>query len=212
MTNSHHLCLFSLTSFHPAITICQVIYKGFPISKAPFYIVAQILGGYIGALMTYAINKHEMDQVVLLLRSEGQDAVIFSPSGPAGIIALFPAAGRPYSDMFANEFFGALVIGLVIWANLDSRNIFTSPTNAPWAIGLVYFVVVSTQAAGALALNSARDLGARFACASIWGTECFAPSQYTALAVSSALNYASGEIRNQADHQLLISSSHFPRP
>lgn len=34
---------------------------------------------------------------------------------------------------------------------------------------------------GAVALNTGRDLGARFACGTIWGSECF-PARYTALA------------------------------
>lgn len=167
---------------HPAVTICQVIFKGFPISRAPLYIVAQIFGGYIGALCTIAINRTPIFAYEAGLRAAGESAAIFTSSGPAGIIALFPAAGRTYGDMVTNEIIGAFVIGLVIWANLDSQNIFTSPVNAPWAIGLAYFVVVSSQAPGAIALNTARDVGARFACASVFGRECFQPSRYTALA------------------------------
>lgn len=37
------------------------------------------------------------------------------------------------------------------------------------------------NAYGAVATNTGRDLGARFACGAIWGSECF-PPRYTALA------------------------------
>lgn len=92
----------------PAVTICQVIFKGFPVSRAPLYIVAQIFGGYIGALCTIAINRTPIFAYEAGLRAAGEEAAIFTAAGPAGIIALFPAAGRTYGDMVTNEIIGAV--------------------------------------------------------------------------------------------------------
>lgn len=119
--------------------------------------------------------------IELGFRLKGQEAAIFSSQGPAGIIALFPAAGRSYGTMFANEFFANFVIGLVIWACLDAQNIFVSPTVVPFTIGLAYAVVVWGFITGGIALNTARDLGARLACGALFGSQCF-PPKYTALA------------------------------
>lgn len=167
--------------FHPAITICQVIFKGFPLRKAPLYILAQLVGGFVASLITYACNKEAMGQLELGLRAAGQSAQIFSSAGPAGIIALFPPANRSYGEMFANEFFAAFFIGLVIWACLDGQNIFVSPTVVPYTIGIAFGATIWGWISGGVALNTARDVGARFACGAIYGTECF-PPQYSALA------------------------------
>lgn len=131
--------------------------------------------------MVYAINREPLDLIAAGLRAKGQEATIFSSAGPAGVMALFPAAGRSWGTMFMNEFFGSIFIAIVIWSQLDAQNIFTAPTVAAWTIGLAYFVVVSGFAPGAIALNTARDVGARFACGAIYGKECF-PAKYTALA------------------------------
>lgn len=152
----------SSAHFHTAITLCQVIFKGFPIRKAPFYILAQILGGYAAALCTYLVNRGPILALDAELRAKGEEAVIFSQAGPAGIIALFPAPGRTMADLVTNEIIAALLIGLVIWANLDAQNIFTSPVNAPWAIGLV--VSICGSQSGSLQVKKVWFLNATRAC------------------------------------------------
>lgn len=167
--------------FHPAMTIAQVLFKGFPVRKAPFYIVAQILGAFVASFMIYAMWRTEMMEMTTLLTLGGKRAQVFSPTGPAGIIAVFPTAGRKLGEVFANEFFGDMLLGMVIWSQLDAQNLFGSPHIAPYTIGLGFAVIVWGFSAGTIVTNSARDVGARFACGAIWGSECF-PSRYTALA------------------------------
>lgn len=159
----------------------QVIFKGFPLRKAPLYIIAQLFGGFIAALCVYAANKSAIDEYEELLIASGKyDAVMFTANGPAGILALFPS-DRTYGTMFMSEMIGCFFIGLVIWSQLDAQNIFTSPTVAPFSIGLAFFVVVMNQVPGAIALNTARDVGARFACGALYGRRCFEPARYCAL-------------------------------
>lgn len=167
--------------FHPAFTLAQVIFKGFPARLAPLYIAAQLLGGFVASLMVMACWKDELLGITKLLTAEGKAAEIFTASGPAGAIALFPTPGRSLGSIFANEFFADFLIGLVVWANLDSSNPFTSPQVAPYTIGLIFAVVVWGFSSSNVATNTARDLGARFACGVFWGTECF-PAKYSALA------------------------------
>lgn len=94
-------------------------------------------GGFVAALCTIGANRSPLDLIALKLKAAGMEAQIFSASGPAGVVALFPAQGRTYGEMFFNEFLAALVIAMVIWACLDSQNIFLSPVIAPYTIGLV---------------------------------------------------------------------------
>lgn len=71
---------------------------------------------------------------------------------------------------------------MVIWSQLDSQNIFVNPVSAPYTIGLAFAVAVWGFSTGTIVTNTARDLGARFACGVIWKTsECF-PPKYSALA------------------------------
>ncbi|PWN86782.1 aquaporin-like protein [Acaromyces ingoldii] len=168
--------------FHPAITIAQVIFKGFPLRKAPLYIFAQLVGGFVAALMVYAMYKFEMDSFGAELIAGGKRAQIFTPQGPAGIIAIFNTPGRPLGQVFATEFFADTFIAMVIWSQLDSQNIFVQPASAPFTIGLSFAVAVWGFSTGTIVTNTARDLGARFACGAIYKTsECF-PARYSALA------------------------------
>lgn len=173
--------------------------------KAPLYILAQLTGGFVAGLMVYAINREPLDLIAAGLRAQGKEAAIFSSTGPAGTIALFPAE-RSYGTMFMNEFFGAMFIGLAIWSQLDAQNIFTAPTVAAWTIGMAYFVVVSGFAPGAIALNTARDVGARFACGAIYGSGCF-PAKYSALA---ALTNIPATIFAVAIYTFMFSDSRRP--
>jgi len=167
--------------FHPALTLAQVVFKGFPIRKAPGYIIAQLAGAFVASLMVYAMWRTEMLEMTELLTAAGKRAQVFSPEGPAGILAIFPTAGRNLGEIFANEFFGDMLLAMVIWSQLDAQNVFVVPSTAPYTIGLAFAVIVWGFSAGSIVTNTARDVGARFACGAIWGRECF-PTKYSALA------------------------------
>lgn len=69
------------------------------------YIIAQILGAYIGCALIYAQYK------VLIVECEGAlklagkyDALQFTPSGLAGIFALYALPGSSLGRIFLNEF------------------------------------------------------------------------------------------------------------
>lgn len=68
--------------------------------KAAQYILAQILGGYIAVLCVYGQYKQNIDlvteQIMALAKGDAAAAnpAIFSPFGPAGILALYPAPGQ----------------------------------------------------------------------------------------------------------------------
>lgn len=140
--------------FHPAVTIAQVIFKGFPVWKAGPYIIAQIIGSFVASLMVYASWKTNFVGYTNQLVAAGNSAEIFTPTGPAGILAIFPSPNRTYGEIFANEFFGDLVIALVIWSQLDAQNIFTSPSSAPYTIGLAFGVVVWGWSQGTVVTNT----------------------------------------------------------
>ncbi|TKY86197.1 hypothetical protein EX895_005022 [Sporisorium graminicola] len=166
--------------FHPGVTIAQVVFKGFPVKLAPLYIMAQLVGSTVASLIVIGSWHDELMKITHLLKATGKTAVIFTAEGPAGAIALFPTPGRSMGSIFINEFFADVLVGMIIWANLDAANPFTGPQVAPYTIGLGFAMVVWCFSSSNIAANTARDLGARFACGMFWGSECF-PAKYSAL-------------------------------
>ena len=67
--------------------------------KALQYIVAQILGGFVAVLCVYGQYKQDIDLYTagIMELAAGSvaaaDAEIFSPFGPAGILAIYPTSG-----------------------------------------------------------------------------------------------------------------------
>lgn len=167
--------------FHPAFTIAQVVFKGFPIKLAPLYICAQVVGAMVASLIVVGSWHDELMKITHLLKATGKTATIFTAEGPAGAIALFPTPGRSMGSIFVNEFFANILVGMIVWANLDAANPFTGPQAAPYTIGLGFAVVVWCFSSSNVVANSARDIGARLVCSMFWGSECF-PSRYSALA------------------------------
>jgi glycerol uptake facilitator-like aquaporin len=128
--------------FHPAMTIAQVIFRGFPLKKAPLYILSQTFGAFLASLMVYASCRSSFTAYTAKLVASGHREAIFTPAGPAGTIAIFPSPGRDLAEIFANEFFADFLIALVIWSQLDAQNVFASPAIAPYTIGIAFAVVI----------------------------------------------------------------------
>ncbi|GAA5936349.1 hypothetical protein JCM3775_006474 [Rhodotorula graminis] len=166
----------------PSFTVAFCVFKGFPIRKVPFYIFSQLLGGFLATLAVYGIYNQQFKEVVAALEVV-KPAQIFSPAGPAGILALFPGVGQELRWAFLNEVIANLFLSILVFSVLDLCNFFVALPSAPWTIGLGYFVIIAGFAVNSVSLNAARDVGGRFACAAIYGSKCFtASSGYTALA------------------------------
>ncbi|GAA5852223.1 hypothetical protein JCM9279_006938 [Rhodotorula babjevae] len=166
----------------PSFTVAFFFFKGFPARKVPFYIFSQLLGGFLATLCVYGIYNQQFKEVVTVLEAV-KPAQIFSPAGPAGILALFPGVGQELRWAFLNEVIANLFLSILVFSVLDLCNFFVALPSAPWTIGLGYFVIIAGFAVNSVSLNAARDVGGRFACAAIYGSKCFtASSGYTALA------------------------------
>ncbi|EIM91284.1 aquaporin-like protein [Stereum hirsutum FP-91666 SS1] len=179
------LVICSATSgghLHPAITIVMTLFKGFPPLKAVRYIIAQILGAYVACLIIYLQWKHIIVTVEDALIASGTfDTVMFQPTGPAGIFALYATTGSSLGLILINEFVVDFVIGLTIFACLDPTNFFCPPAAAPWVIAFVYAIAVWGYSPVGLAANPARDIGARLMAITIWGLKA-SGGRYAAIA------------------------------
>jgi len=166
--------------FNPCVTIAFWLLRGFPAKKIPRYIFAQCLGAFIAGIAVWGQYHRELGAITKALKAAGLEAQIFSPSGPAGVIAIFPVPGASMGRVFLNEFIVDFFLGIVIWACLDPANPFVSAASVPFAIGMAYTAMIIGFVPGTIATNSARDFGARCAAAAIYGRGAF-PSPYSAI-------------------------------
>jgi len=168
--------------FNPCVTICLMVFKGFPPLKGIRYIVAQIFGGYIACLLIYVQYKDLIKLVDEGLAAKGLlESLQFTPSGTGGIFALYTLPGANLSRVLLNEFVTDTILSLTIWACIDPTNFFVPPPAVPWVISFAYAIAIWGFAPTSIAANSARDIGGRLAAITIWGTKA-SGGTYAALA------------------------------
>ncbi|GAA5823546.1 hypothetical protein JCM5353_006300 [Sporobolomyces roseus] len=189
----------------PAFTIAFCLFKGFPWRKAPYYIVSQILGAMVGALIVAGIFHDQLALITEELRAVGLGQAVYSAQGPAGLFGLMPAAGQNLGWAFFNEAIGNIFLAILVFSVLDACNFFVTLSSAPFVIGAGYAVVIWGFSINSVALNNSRDLGGRIACSIVYGRQCFtAHSGYTAIA---ALTTFPATIIGAGIQTLLLSDS-----
>ncbi|TDM04141.1 MIP/aquaporin family protein [Macrococcus carouselicus] len=139
----------SITGAHlnPAVSIGLAVDGAFPWSKVPMYILAQMLGAMLGALITWL---HFMPH----FKAETD------PGTKLGVFSTGPAYPN-YMANFTSEIIGTtiLVMGLLF----IGANKFTEGLN-PLIVGaLIIAIGVSLGGTTGYAINPARDLGPRLA-------------------------------------------------
>ncbi|GAA5910359.1 uncharacterized protein JCM6883_002979 [Sporobolomyces salmoneus] len=189
----------------PSFTIAFCLFKGFPVRKVPFYIGAQLCGGFCGALVVAGIFHQQLAQVTDGMRALGLEDAIFSAQGPAGLFGLMPGTGQELRWAFFNEFIGNTFLAILVFSVLDACNFFVSLSTAPFVIGMGYAVIIWAFSINSVALNASRDIGGRMACAVVYGSKCFtAYPGYTAIA---ALTTFPATLFGVAIQTLLLSDS-----
>jgi MIP family channel proteins len=158
--------------FNPAITICFAIWQGFPWKKVPHYIMSQIFGAFVAALILAGCYWPE----IRALRDAdiAQHGTAVFNGGAASIFCTFPNPNQTNQGyLFFQEFIVDAFIGIIIWAVLDPANPFVSPVSAPFTIGLAYAAMIFGFANNSISTNLARDLGTRMVAAIFFGREAF---------------------------------------
>jgi len=158
--------------FNPCVTIAFTVFRGFPVRKAPFYILAQIIGAFAACMVVYLQYRDVILELEAGLAAVGAlDAVNFTAQGPAGIFGMYVAPGSNLGIVFWNEFSCDFILALTIWGCMDPTNFFCPPAAIPFVIGITYATVIWGFSPIGLAANSARDIGSRLMVLCIWGTK-----------------------------------------
>jgi glycerol uptake facilitator protein len=132
------------------VTLALAAFRGFPWNKVAPYCLAQIIGAFFGAALTFlnyrpAFFKFDPD----LSRS-------------AGVFTTFPAFPALPMAGFLDQVVGTALLVLIIFALSDENNIAPPAQIAPLLVGLVVVVIgMSFGAMHGYAINPARDFGPR---------------------------------------------------
>lgn len=154
---------------NPAVTLALAVHRGFPWSKVPAYVVAQLAGAIVAAAVVYA-TYHEA-----LSAFDGGVRQVLGPQGTAGIWSTYPQPWLGTWGGFVDQVVGTAILVGVIFAISDPRNAPPPAGLAPLLVGLLVLAIGASFGANAgYAINPARDLGPRvFTAVAGWGGEVF---------------------------------------
>jgi glycerol uptake facilitator protein len=146
---------------NPAVTIALAVRRGFSWAKVVPYIIAQVVGAFLGAAGVYLVYR---DGLV----AAGLPNVWCTGPGAVFTSAFFGAPSGtstgPYSLVTAcvTEFIGTAVLLWGILASGDSRNLGLVNNMGPFLVGgTVLAVGLSLGGPSGYAINPARDFGPR---------------------------------------------------
>jgi MIP family channel proteins len=155
---------------NPAVTIALAVLRGFSWSKVAPYIIAQVAGAFVGALIVYVGYMEAFTNFDNGIRQ------VAGPQGTAGIFATYPQAYlSTFPGGFLDQVIGTALLVGVIFGISDSRNTPPAPGMAPLIVGLLVVAIGTAWGYNAgYAINPARDFGPRlFTFVAGWGGEVF---------------------------------------
>ncbi|KAJ7864647.1 aquaporin [Mycena leptocephala] len=134
------------------VTLAMATWRGFSWKKVPGFILAQILGGFVGAALVYANYSHAIDIF------EGGAGVRTMKT--AGVFGAYAVDYLPNGSAFFSEALGTAVLVLVIIATTDAGRGAAVP---PRASSRSAALGMQTS----FSLNPARDFGPRLLSAAV---------------------------------------------
>lgn len=155
---------------NPAVTIALAVLRGFSWSKVAPFIIAQVAGAFVGALIVYVGYMEAFTNFDNGIRQ------VAGPQGTAGIFATYPQAYlSTFPGGFLDQVIGTAILVGVIFGISDARNTPPPAGMAPLIVGLLVVGIGTAWGYNAgYAINPARDFGPRlFTFVAGWGGEVF---------------------------------------
>lgn len=144
---------------NPAVTLAFAVRRGFSWAKVLPYWLAQLVGAFLAAMVTYAVYEWAIDAF-----NESENTPREKSLNTFSIFATFPA--RYFGDSswgpLLDQVVGTAVLVLLVCAIIDRANAGPGSNLHPFMIGMVVLVIGLSFGTGAgYAINPARDLGPR---------------------------------------------------
>jgi len=164
------------THANPAVTLTLALFRGFSWRKVVPYWVAQVIGGFLGAIVVYVLFGSVIDHYNLghhLTRADG---------GAAGVFFTHPGLAVTPMHAFVNEAILTALLLFGIFAITEQYNEMAPQANFG-AVMIGFLVAILGSSMGYLeawAMNPARDFGPRlFAYFAGWGASALpSPDNY----------------------------------
>jgi glycerol uptake facilitator protein len=151
---------------NPAVTLALALRRGFPWGKVAPYMLAQLIGAFLAALVVRWNFWEAFDKFDPAKGFKSQ--VVFNT---------YPNNANPYANVsqvgaLRDQIIGTAMLLILVLAITDARNMAPGSNMAPFIIGLAVVAIgMAIGAAAGYAINPARDLGPRLAAwVSGWGS------------------------------------------
>lgn len=148
---------------NPAVTLGLAVRRGFSWGKVAPYMIAQVVGAFLGALAVYLIYMEGLISAGLPNVWATGPGSTFGASFWGGAAAA-GTTGTPYTLLNAciAELFGTMVLMWGILASGDSKNLGLMHNLGPFLVGgTVLAIGLSLGGPSGYAINPARDFGPR---------------------------------------------------
>jgi glycerol uptake facilitator protein len=145
---------------NPAVTLALALRRGFPWGKVGPYMLAQLIGAFLAALVVRWNFWEAFDKFDPAKGFKSQ--VVFNT---------YPNNANPYANIsqvgaLRDQIIGTAMLLILVLAITDARNMAPGSNVAPFIIGLAVVAIgMAIGAAAGYAINPARDLGPRLAAA-----------------------------------------------
>ncbi|KAF8262277.1 aquaporin [Lactarius quietus] len=151
---------------NPVITVCCAVFRGFPWRKVPGYVLGQLIGAWLGAIVVFGNYYHAIDLV------EGAKGRRTLTTG--SLFGTFALDYMTAANSFFDEFIGAFILLFVVFAVTDKKN----GTPAGFVPLVVFLTILGIGTSFGMqtgfAINPARDLGPRIMTAMVgYGSQVF---------------------------------------
>lgn len=134
--------------FNPALTVALAVDGSFPWSMVPGYFIAQMLGAFLGGVITHALYKDHLDACE-------------DPNLKRGIFCTSPSVPNFWRN-FLSETVGTFVLVFAILGIVQVPNI-AGGLDKIFVFGIIVSIGMSLGGLTGYAINPARDMGPRIA-------------------------------------------------
>jgi len=164
------------THANPAVTLALALYRKFSWRKVIPYCAAQVIGGFLGAALVYALYMPVIDQF------NAASHLTRAAGGAAGVFFTHPGLAITPLHAFSDEIILTAFLVFGIFAITEQYNEMAPMANSgALMIGLLVALIGASMGyLEAFAINPARDLGPRTFCfIAGWGSSAFpSPENY----------------------------------
>jgi MIP family channel proteins len=154
---------------NPAVSVALAVHRGFPWSKVPIYVAAQVAGAFVASAVVF-LTYHEA-----FAAFDGGARQVQGELATAGIFATYPQPFLSMTGGLIDQIVGTALLMACVLALTDPRNAGPPPwLVAPMIGGVVVAIGVAFGFNAGYAINPARDFGPRlFTALAGWGGAVF---------------------------------------